>query len=262
MIVNDKGLRKKRLAELSKDLLSCSYPSKLVQDAIDFYQDADSKELRIPKQKQPEDIMTFVTTYNPRNTRIFPVVKNSLPMMNRSETMKKILSRKKIIHSQRQPKNLKRLLTTSSLQVPTDDQQVPKVTKCQNKKCQTCDLIIEGDSYYFKHSQLKFKVQHNMTCTSSSVIYCMECSNCGEYYIGQTGGPLQKRMTLHRSHINHPRYRILNVSEHIATCAVGKKPPFKVFPFYQCFDMSTTEREIKEQYFINKLKPKLNSTQQ
>ena len=88
----------------------------------------------------------------------------------------------------------------------------------------------------------------------------MQCAGCQELYIGQTGGPLQKRVTVHKEHISTDRYRVLQVSEHIATCAAGLQPQFKIFPFYKAVNMTDKEREVKEQYFIREFKPSLNST--
>ena len=138
---------------------------------------------------------------------------------------------------------------------------MPTVSKCGhfNINCSVCPQIIEGNKISFGHGK-DFVVKNSMNCTTSSVIYGLQCSNCKEFYTGQTGGPLQRRITVHRQHINHPRYRILQVSHHIATCAAGFNPQFRVFPFYKAINLTDQERETKEQYFIKKFMPKLNST--
>ena len=169
--------------------------------------------------------------------------------------MKQFLAKNRIIPSKRQPKNLKRLLTTSQF---TETSSSPTVKKCHHINCGTCDLIIEGDTFHFSRTK-SFRVRNTMDCTSSSVIYCMQCAGCQELYIGQTGGPLQKRVTVHKQHISTPKYRILQVSEHIANCAAGLQPQFKIYPFYKAFNMTEKERETREQHFIRMFKPSLNS---
>ena len=258
MIVKDIATRRVRMEELKVDLLNCGYPVELVNDAIDKYLRVESDSLRIIKEKTPEKVLTFVHTHNPGNPNMFRKIQQSLPMMETSERMRKILAKTKIINSSRQPKNLKRILTKSAL-CTSNASSSPGVSKCGHKKCSTCDMIIEGSSYFFKEANLNFHVRHDMNCTSPSVIYCIECSGCKQTYIGQTGGPLQKRMTVHRQHVRDRRYRILPVSKHISECAANLDPPFKVFPFYKVINMSEIERETKEQYFITKLRPKLNS---
>ena len=259
MIVDDKDLRRKQLDQLKTDLLKCSYPKKLVSDAIHKYSNVSSQSLRTPKQKESGDILTFVSTYIPGNPDLFPIIKASLPILDKNPKMERIMSKKTLIKSLRQPKNLKRMLTTSKC-IGEEVGMPPCVKKCLRPNCNTCRSIIEGDSYYFKDCNRNFKVKHDMDCTSKSVIYCLECASCKEIYIGQTGGPLNLRMNVHRQHITHQRYRILPVSHHIATCAAGMDPKFKVFPFYKANNMDDTQREMKEQFFIDKLKPKLNST--
>ena len=70
---------------------------------------------------------------------------------------------------------------------------------------------------------------------------------------------LQKRITLHRQHFDHPEYRKLPVSSHIPECAKNKDIKFKVFPFYKFYNDNEQFRLIKEKYFITKYKPALNS---
>ena len=248
----------KRLNELKTDLLKCGYPKQLVNDSIQKFKDADSDTLRIPRSAAQGKVLTFVKTHNPGNPNFYRTILNSLPMLDKSPKMKEIMSKTTIIQSSRQPKNLKRLLTSSTFGDVSDPNHVPGVKKCNHRNCMVCEEIIEGN--VFNISGQKFTIKHDMNCSTSSVIYCLQCNKCKEQYIGQTGGPLQRRLALHRNHINQERNRVLPVSHHIARCANGLKPPFRVFPFYKAINMSDHEREIKEQFFIDKYKPKLNSS--
>ena len=74
-----------------------------------------------------------------------------------------------IIKSNRQPKNLKHILTKAKFEDDTRD-EAPKVLKCKNTKCGICENIIEGESFTFKNGPT-FKVKTDMSCTSK--IYCM-----------------------------------------------------------------------------------------
>ena len=97
-----------------------------------------------------------------------------------------------------------------------------------------------------------------MSCNVSNVIYAMKCRGCGEEYIGETGGLLRRRVTVHNQQIRDPRTRMLKVSEHIDICANTLTPKYHIFPFYKMYSESTSLRRTKERYFINTLKPKLN----
>ena len=89
-------------------------------------------------------------------------------------------------------------------------------------------------------------------------IYVMRCTGCDEEYIGETGDSLRHRMTVHRQQIRNSNFRILHVSNHIATCARNCETPFKLFPLYKMKEADTTIRKMKESYFIDLFKPKLN----
>ena len=105
----------------------------------------------------------------------------------------------------------------------------------------------------------KFKIKSNMNCLSLNVIYALICKGCNHFYIGQTGGMIRKRLTLHRQHINNPNYAILEVSKHIATCAGNQNLPFLASPILKLSARSTREhRERKERNIISFLKPKFN----
>ena len=84
----------------------------------------------------------------------------------------------------------------------------------------------------------------------------MICSQCSDFYIGQTGNELRTRMTVHRQQIRSDNLRFLNVSKHIHNCSNGD---FKIFPLYKMDTSDTIKRESKESEFIKLLKPSLNS---
>ena len=69
------------------------------------------------------------------------------------DKIKEILDTTKMIKSQRQPKNMKRILTSSTF----GNNTARGVTKCKNKRSKNCDIIIEGKSYNFKNPETKSK---------------------------------------------------------------------------------------------------------
>ena len=68
-----------------------------------------------------------------------------------------------MIKSQRQPKNLKRILTSTTF----GENTIQGVTKCNNKRYKICDIIIEGKSYTFKKN-LKVKKNKDLSCKSKT----------------------------------------------------------------------------------------------
>ena len=82
------------------------------------------------------------------------------------------------------------------------------VTKCNNKRCKICDIIIAGKSLTFK----KFKINKDLSCNTKNVVYIIKCSKCKEDYIGPTQA-LDTRISLHKSNIKITENRKLNVSK-------------------------------------------------
>ena len=68
-------------------------------------------------------------------------MKNLEEIENKAK-IKGILDTTKIIKSWRQPQNLKSILTSSTF----GGNMTQGVTKCKNKRCKICDMIIEGKS--------------------------------------------------------------------------------------------------------------------
>ena len=72
-------------------------------------------------------------------------------------------------------------------------------------RCKTCPILIAKDKLASNMTSQRYKVKGNASCTSSNVIYLIECKRCGNQNIGETGQPLHCGMNSHRSDIAHQR---------------------------------------------------------
>ena len=88
----------------------------------------------------------------------------------------------------------------------------PSVKKCTDKRCMTCPSLIEGTSFTFKNGRT-FTVMQNISCTTKNLVYAIICSNCGEFYVGETKTELRTRMTVHRQHDLYPQRTAALVNE-------------------------------------------------
>lgn len=255
-IVIDPDLRKQRLEEMKNDLKARGYPSNLINDGILKASQLPVETLRTPTHTSDPDTCTFVSTFNPNNKNMWPIIRSSLDIMQSDNRCQRFIHQFNMINSRRQPANLKKLLTKARLET-----NPPTVKQCQDKRCGTCKFIITGDNFTFKGSNHPFYVKASMDCGSENLLYVLQCQGCLENYIGQTSDTLRTRMRVHKQHINTPEYRKLAVSQHIANCARNIDQQFKVFPFYKILQSnnSKTFRDVKEQTFIRKFKPLLNS---
>ena len=76
------------------------------------------------------------------------------------DKIKEILDTTKMIKSQRQPKYLKRIFTSSTL----GENTTQGLTKCNNKQWKICDMNIEGKFYTLKNPETKFKINKSLSC--------------------------------------------------------------------------------------------------
>ena len=253
-IVADKQRRDVRLSELSSFLLRQKYPKNLIDSAIEKAKIIPIAELRKPTLKNMDENSSkipLVVTHNPRNHKIFNTVKQCFPILQQSETLNQLVKITDIIHSRRQPPNLKKLLTKAKF---TSNDEKPTVSKCNDPRCGTCQHLQTGETITFKCGKI-FSVNNNMTCKSRNLIYCMTCGKCGENYIGQTGTKLADRVRVHKQQIRDPSVRNTPCSEHFDICGNGN---FYIYPFYKVSQDNEQLRKAKEDYFIKVFHPKLN----
>ena len=252
MLSEDAATRTLRYQELKDRLKEKGYPPYIIDQGITQANNLTDEELNTPKTKNKESALVAISTHNPNNAQMDNIIRNTVNALETSPTMKCVLENKKIIFAKRQPKNLKGHLCKAAF---SSQKTVNLVKKC-GKKCECCKLIHEGPSIQINGTGQLFHVKCDMDCSSRSVLYIMTCTGCNEQYIGETGNELKTRMTVHRQQIRDTRTRKIAVSKHIAECGQGH---FTVFPFYKMNSEDTAIRRAKEHYFINLLKPSLNS---
>ena len=161
----------------------------------------------------------------------------------------------KIRSSYRQPPSLLRLLRNNNRVT------IVGATKCCTSRYLCCPSLLGGKElvYKIRGEDKRFTLKSNMSCSSTDVIYVLQCRGCKELYVGQTGDSLRSRIRVHRQHIKDSRYRILQVSHHISSCADHMEPPFYVMPILKLPpNCDRFYREAKEKLCIKILQPSLN----
>ncbi len=82
-------------------------------------------------EKENENVIPFISTYNPKNPEIFCSIKQNLPILQQDHQMNEIFSNYRFIKSKRQPKNLKRLLTKAKFDEIYSNSKSNKVSKAE-----------------------------------------------------------------------------------------------------------------------------------
>ena len=104
-----------------------------------------------------------------------------------SDYTKEIFQESNIFLSQRQPKNLLRLLSNTSI---SRNQSLPKrIFKCNDKKCKISKpYVIEYSEFELANRKILI-IKTNIICRSRNIIYQLKCKLCMyETYIGKTVG--------------------------------------------------------------------------
>ena len=110
-IVENNILKNKHLRELKENFRTYGYPEKVVEIGIQKALKIPQTELYQPKTTENNNNLTFLSTFNPNNPKIFKLVKSGVNKLveNNVNGFKYI----RLIHAKRQPPNLKRILTNS-----------------------------------------------------------------------------------------------------------------------------------------------------
>ena len=80
-----------RLTELRTILKTQKYPKMVVEKGIEKALAIPQKQLRSEKLKKKDDILPFISTYNPNNPNVFPKVREIYRNLQSSKTLGKIL---------------------------------------------------------------------------------------------------------------------------------------------------------------------------
>ena len=127
-IVENYSLKNKRLRELKKNFRTYGYPEKVVEIGTQKALKILQTELSQPKTIENNNNLTFITTFNPSNPKIFDSLKSGVNILveNNVNSFKNI----RLIHAKRQPPNLKRILTNSLF-----TNEIVGVFKCSDSRC-------------------------------------------------------------------------------------------------------------------------------
>ena len=109
-VAENSEVGKKSLDELQKVLYFQEYPQNLIQEAIQKATSIPIENLRASKAKTDSNNLAFVTTFNPNNKSIFPLIQTAFKSLQQSHETKEYFKDINVIKNQRQPSSLKKLL--------------------------------------------------------------------------------------------------------------------------------------------------------
>jgi len=108
--------------------------------------------------------------------------------------------------------------------VRSNTNQTFRCKPCDGKKCQSCDIITECDSFESTTLNKTFKIKTDCNCSTKDIVYLITCKICKLQYVGETGQKLRDRINNHKStirtykhtpialHFNSPHHTIHDLS--------------------------------------------------
>ena len=133
------------MQDLKSFLIKHKYPEQIIDHGVGKVMSLNNNKLRSVKIRAEENIISYLSTHNPRDPEMFRVIVDNVQILNEDDKMRDILSRYKMIKSKRQPYNPKRLL--SKAKFTANDKH--EVRKCNRPNCGLCIHLVEGNSILF-----------------------------------------------------------------------------------------------------------------
>ena len=163
-------------------------------------------------ERNNQTVITFVCTYNPSLPNIGKIINQywGIFKISTRESVRRLYESKPIV-AFKTPANVHDLLVHSKLSKPRIDFNV---TKCDRRRCTHCSTINESNLFTSTTTLTVHKINNDLSCTSTDVIYLITCKKCKTQYVGQTHQKCANRMNSHKYNISHFPDTLTNVSEH------------------------------------------------
>ena len=165
----------------------------------------------------------------------------------------KDIYRSKPVMAFRRPKSLRDFLVQARLKPNSDDvNQNGECRPCGRKRCQYCKMITSAGTVK-SSSGATVRLRQNTDCTTENVVYLISCSSCNKQYVGETKGPLNKRMNGHRDDWRHRRFERSPTAEHFHSADHDFLSHASVCCLEHNKEWSDSTRKLRESYWIRRL---------
>ena len=213
-ITSDNDNFKRDLNRLETYFQTRNYPADILSEAIQKASNLTVEEALMSNscKQNNQSIIPFICSYNPSLPNIGKIINQywGLLKISASESVRRLFESKPIVAYKR-PTNIHDILVHTKMGKQTASFNV---TKCNRKRCSHCSTINESDCFTSTNTASVHKVNYDLSCTSTSVIYLITCKKCKAQYVGQTRQKCANRMNNHKYDIAHFPDTFTNVSEH------------------------------------------------
>ena len=200
--------RKKRLNELKQSLKERGYPDRVIDPAVE-------RALKIPRDQALKKVIknknskrpVFAVKYDPRLPLISPITnKHWRSMIVQDEYLKQVFKEPPLTAYKRQ-KNIKDSIIRAKVSMEPNKRpkrKNPGMKKC-GKWCTACPFVKEGTSVQIDNKN-KWKINQNVNCSTTNIVYLIECIKCKERYVGESERSLKCRLADHRGYVSNNNF--------------------------------------------------------
>ena len=253
-ICSDSNTFELRAKELTNQLHRRGYLKQDIASAIDKARQRSRDALLSyrPKSAEVGTILPFVLTYHPDLPKVRDIVDKNWSIIESSDELKDIYQSKPVM-AFRRPKSLRDFLVRARLKPNSDDDnQTGECRPCGRKRCQCCKMITTAGTVK-SSSGATVRLRQNTDCTTENVVYLISCSSCNKQYVGETKGPLNKRMNGHRDDWRHRRFERSPTAEHFHSADHDFLSNASVCCLEHNKEWSDSTRKLRESYWIRRL---------
>ena len=184
------------------------YPTELVEEAFCKVNSMNRNTTLFAKAQNSENSdnkkIFLILDYNPSLPPIKEWIEELWPIPYKSSATRILVDRIPII-GYRRPKNLQDLLVSSDL--PEINwfgyKKKYSIPRCNRSACRHFPRIDKSGQVISTSTGRKYRTQTRISCTSSNVIYLIQCSICKKQYVGQTRNKILTRLNQHYSSIRN-----------------------------------------------------------
>ena len=180
----------------STHLIKRGYQHRFLKEEMEKVRQIPRSKALETSTKQENNRIPFVVTFNPALPNIRQIIFNNLNILRSSQRCKAAFPSPPLV-SYRRCNNLRDILVRATHRRPPP--KTPGAFRCNRSRCKTCLFITEGTTFYtFFSTNEQRQILHHISCSSSNLIYMIQCSRCKVQYIGETKRQLSDRFGEHR----------------------------------------------------------------
>ena len=184
------------------------YPTELVKSAFCKVNSMERNNLlaeKVGQQIRDDNKKLFlILDYNPSLPPIKDWIDELWPILYKSSATRILVDRIPTI-GYRRPKNLQDMLVSSNLPEINwfGTKKKHSIPRCNRSACRHCPRIDRTGQVTSTSTGRKYRTQTRISCTSSNVIYLVQCNLCMKQYVGQTRNKILIRLNQHYSSIRN-----------------------------------------------------------